>query len=100
MVNDLDEDVDNRSEEPSTVVAGELSDEYLPAEDDIVDHDEVTISVDTDDQFVACPSPLMDYKHRARELNNLCLWDFCAQNETKKSNRPTGLLKTIEKLQT
>jgi hypothetical protein len=65
QANDPDEDVDNGSEEPSGVVASELSDEYLPAEDDIVDHDKVTISVDTDDQFVGCPSQLTDYKHQA-----------------------------------
>ena len=84
VANDPDEDVDNRSEEPSGVAASELSNEDLPAEDDIVNHDEVTISVDTNDQFMACPSQLTNYKHRAQELDNLCLWDFCVQTEKIK----------------
>ena len=63
-MNKPDEDANNESEEPSTVVPSELSDEHLPAEDNVMDHDKVTISVDNDDQFVACPSQLTDYKHQ------------------------------------
>ena len=56
-----------------------------PSLDDAVDHDEVAISVDDNDRIVAHPSQLTDYRYRAQQLDNLSLWDFCAQTEKTKT---------------
>ena len=54
-------------------------------------HDEVAISVDDNDQIVAHPSQLTDYKYRAQQLDNLNLWDFYAQTEKIKTTHDSSL---------
>jgi hypothetical protein len=75
----VDDDREHTSEDGAEDVSHPTVEE--PSLDDAVDHDEVAISVNDDDQIIAHPSQLTDYKHRAQQLDNLSLWDFCAQTE-------------------
>lgn len=52
-----------------------------------IDHDEVAISVDENDEIIAHPSQLMDYKCRGKPLETFPLWDFCAQAQKIRINR-------------
>jgi len=51
-----------------------------------IDQDEVAISVDENNEIKAHSSQLTDYTCRGRPLDNMPLWDFCAQGLKVKSD--------------
>jgi hypothetical protein len=81
--NETDEEVQDENEEPDR--SADVDQEFPLA--DVIEHDEIGISLGDDDEIVAHSSQLTDYKCRSEVLQSLTLWEFCAQTEKVKAAR-------------
>ena len=81
--NEEDQEIQHANEEANT--SPDVDDELPPA--DVLEHDEIGISVGDADEILARSSQLTDYKCRSDALQSLTLWEFCAQMEKVKAVR-------------
>ncbi|KAG1843115.1 hypothetical protein DFJ58DRAFT_731741 [Suillus subalutaceus] len=76
-----DEDLDQQQKP----VEGSLADDEIYVEQ--LQNDEIRIDSDNFGNLVPKAAQVMDYLHRDKKFNNICVWDFVAQVDKVKINR-------------
>lgn len=84
-----EDNIESENDKPVSLTNFDISLDKTVLEAD-VDHDEVAISLNDNNQIIAHPSQLTDYKYHSWSLDHLTLWDFCAQTEKVKAAHDQG----------